>query len=36
MSRRVYLMTHGFPIPDPASARTAIMPDPVRFFALPS
>jgi hypothetical protein len=29
-------MTHGFPIPAQTSARTAILPDPVRFFALPS
>jgi hypothetical protein len=36
MSSRVYLMTHGFPIPAQASARTAILPAPVRFFALPS
>jgi hypothetical protein len=36
MSSRVYLMTHGLPIPDQTSARTAILPDPVRFFAPPS
>jgi hypothetical protein len=36
MSSAAYLMTHGFPIPAQTSARTAILPDSVRVFALPS